>query len=106
MKSKYGNKKTGKYDSKREAEHAMYLHALQKAGNISELKEQCRFELIPSQYIDGECVERSLTYIADFTYVCRSGKFHVVDCKGFKTEVYKIKKKLLLFVHNLVIEEV
>jgi hypothetical protein len=106
MSTKYGNKKTGKYDSKKEAAYATVLHALQKAGKISALKEQVRFVLIPSQYIDGKCVERSLTYIADFTYIGESGKLHVADVKGVLTDVYKMKRKMMLFFHEIRIEEV
>jgi hypothetical protein len=53
---------------------------------------------------------RAIIYIADFQfYDVTDGKIHVVDAKGMKTEVYKIKKKL--FLHkmkgsNIVFEEV
>lgn len=40
-------------------------------------------------------IERKCTYVADFTYR-EDGEFIVEDYKGFKTEEYKIKKKLLL----------
>ena len=106
MRQKYGNKKTGKYASKKEAAYATVLHALQKSGNITDLNEQVRFTLIPSQYIDGKCVERSLTYIADFQYLDSKGHLRTVDVKGCLTDVYKIKRKLLLFFHGIRIEEI
>jgi hypothetical protein len=42
--------------------------------------------------------------VADFTYM-EDGKLVVEDCKGFKTDVYKIKKKLMLWVHGIRIKE-
>ena len=40
---------------------------------------------------------RSLTYEADFEYFCFEEKRkHIEDVKGFKTQVYRIKKKLFL----------
>lgn len=48
---------------------------------------------------------RGVKYIADFTYE-RGGQFVVEDAKGRKTDVYKIKKKLLYKEHGLEIQEV
>jgi hypothetical protein len=106
MRPKYGNKKTGGYDSKKEAKYATYLHVMQKSGKISDLKEQVKFVLIQAQYRDGICVERALSYIADFTFFGEDGKFYVYDIKGFRTDAFKIKKKLMLFFHDIRIEEV
>jgi hypothetical protein len=74
---------------------------LQRAGKISDLQRQVKFELIPKQ--DGE---RPCYYIADFQYHDADlGKMVVEDCKGCKTEVYRIKKKLMLYIHNIKILE-
>ena len=64
-----------------------------------------RFELIPSQYRDGRCVERAAHYIADFVYM-EDGKKVVEDTKGFRTKDYILKRKLMLMVHNIRIKEV
>lgn len=106
--SKYNNTKYDGKDSKREAKRATELKLLEKAGVISHLQEQVVYELIPSQYriVNGKkkCVERAMKYIADFQYV-ENGETVVEDVKGFRTEVYKMKKKLMLFIHDIQIKE-
>lgn len=107
--SKYSNVKYNGYDSKREAKRAAELKLLEKAGVISHLQEQVVYELIPSQYriVNGKkkCVERAVKYIADFQYV-ENGNTVVEDAKGFRTDVYRIKKKLMLYFHDIQIKEV
>lgn len=107
--SKYNNAKYNGYDSKREAKRAAELKLLEKAGVISNLQEQVVYELIPSQYriVNGKkkCIERAIKYIADFQYV-ENGNTVVEDAKGFRTEVYRIKKKLMLYFHDIRIKEV
>jgi hypothetical protein len=48
--------------------------------------------------------EREVCYIADFVYQ-EDGKLVVEDVKGHRTEVYKLKKKLMLWVHGIRIKE-
>jgi hypothetical protein len=107
--SKYGNKKTvvncATFDSKREARRYEELWLLQRAGLISDLKLQEKFVLIPSQRIDGKVVERELSYKADFSYI-ENGKKVVEDAKGFRTDKYICKRKLMLWVHGIRIKEV
>ena len=108
--SKYGARKvttaTGQtFDSIREYQRFCELNLMQRAGVISDLKCQEKFELIPSQRIDGKVVEKPCTYIADFVYT-ENGKKVVEDAKGMKTKEYRIKKKLMLFVHGIQIKEV
>ena len=107
--SKYNNAKYNGYDSKREAKRAAELKLLEKAGVISHLQEQVVYELIPSQYriVNGKkkCIERAIKYIADFQYV-ENGNTVVEDAKGFRTDVYRIKKKLMLYFHDIQIKEV
>ena len=46
-------------------------------------------------------------YIADFSYFdCDSGQITVEDAKGFKTPEYRLKKKLMLWIHGIRIKEV
>ena len=108
MRSKYHNKKVeidGEvFDSLKEASRWQELKLLERAGVIHGLSRQHRFELIPVQKKDGKVIERPITYIADFCYV-EDGKPVVEDCKGMRTDVYKIKKKLMLFVHGVEIRE-
>ena len=89
------------YDSKKEARRHRELLLLERAGKITNLERQVKFELIPKQ--DGE---RACTYVADFVYEnVDTGEKVVEDTKGFKTEVYRIKKKLMLWVHKIRIIE-
>ena len=104
--SKFGAIKTNGYDSQKESKRAWQLYQLQSAGEIKDLKEQVRYELIPSQKgKDGKVIERPCSYIADFVYSDRYGNITVEDCKGFKTPEYKIKKKLMLFKYHIKIKE-
>lgn len=93
------------YDSKKEANRWCELSLLAKAGKITNLQRQVKYELIPAQRIDGKVVERACTYVADFVYE-RDGKLVVEDTKGFKTKDYIIKRKLLLYLHNIRIKEI
>lgn len=103
---KYNNIKTKGYDSKKEFLRSLELKQMQKNGIISELKEQVVFELIPKQMEGNKVIERACTYAADFTYKDSFDNYTVEDVKGMKTEVYRIKKKLMLFIHGIKIKEV
>lgn len=100
-KNKYKNTKITidgfKFDSKKEAKRYSELLILKKSGVITDLELQKKFELNPGfKGSDGKKY-RAITYIADFFYMDNNlGKRIVEDVKGFKTEVYKIKKKLLI----------
>lgn len=87
------------FDSVKEFHRWGCLRLLERGGKISDLKRQVSFELIPKQ--EGE---RACSYVADFTYY-QDGKLVVEDCKGFKTDVYRLKKKLMLWVHGIRIKE-
>lgn len=121
--AKYGNKKITvggiTFDSRREAKRYQELYFLQKAGKISDLELQKRFELIPAQYEtferygkkgqrlkDGQrCVEKAVFYVADFCYV-QDGQKVVEDTKGVRTKDYVIKRKLMRWVHGISVREV
>ena len=119
MRQKYGNSKIknayGTFDSSLEWSRFLFLSNRQKEGEISGLRRQVEYLLIPAQYgteirhlktKDKEVrvlLERPCSYIADFVYE-RNGKTIMEDCKGAKaiiTETAKIKKKLLLWVHGI-----
>ena len=107
--NKYGSRKVKAnglvFDSRREYNRWCELALLQKAGQVTELQRQVKFELIPSQRVDGKVAERACTYVADFVYK-ENGKTVVEDTKGFKTKDYIIKRKLMLWVHGIRIIEV
>lgn len=108
--SKYHAQKTTRngitFDSKHEAGRYAELKILERAGKISGLKTQVSYLLIPAQYDEEHrCIERSCRYVADFVYH-RDGQIVVEDAKGMKTDVYRIKKKLMLQVYGIRIKEV
>ena len=100
MRSKFGNKHSGGFHSKKEHRRAEELTLLHKVGAISRLEFQKKFEVIPKQ--DGE---RAAHYIADFAYVEVDGTEVVEDSKGFKTPDYILKRKLMLKVHGIRVRE-
>ena len=102
--NKYGAKKVvigGEvFDSQKEYRRWCELRLLERARKISLLQRQVKYELIPKQ--DGE---RACSYVADFVYRDDKGNFVVEDCKGFRTDGYKIKRKLMLWVHGIKVKE-
>lgn len=98
--SKYGNRKVIVddviFDSVKEANRYQELKLMERAGAIKDLELQPRFELVPKFSHEGETF-RKVEYVADFRYYDVGLDREVVeDVKGYKTEVYKIKKKMLL----------
>ena len=134
-KNKYGNHKIvherwGVFDSDLEMARYIFLMEREKKGEISDLRRQVEFSLIPSQYKAVEVklktktkvVDRLLyggvTYRADFVYK-RDGETIVEDCKGEDTTYYKdgkkkrfstqtadfkIKMKLMYYFHKIEIK--
>ena len=107
--SKYRNSKTVSngmtFDSKKEAKRYQELLLLARSNEIDNLRTQVRFELIPSQKLEGKTVERPVHYVADFVYY-RDGQLVVEDTKGMKTRDYVIKRKLMLFREGIQIHEI
>ena len=82
------------FDSKKEGKRYSELKLLERAGCIKDLELQPAFLLIPSFKKNGKTY-RKMTYIADFKYYdVNQQKTIGEDTKGYRTEVYKIKKKL------------
>lgn len=126
IKRKYHNKKIAvngiTFDSRKEAERWLELSILKKAGEISGLQRQVKFLLIRSQreepsekylkgrkkgqFKPGKLLEKEVSYYADFAYFDKEGKLIVEDVKGVRTEVYKIKRKLMLERYGIRIREI
>ena len=107
--NKYHNIKTTyddiTFDSKKESQVYARLKTMERFGLIKDLKLQVEYELMPRFELNGKTY-RKTTYIADFTYVSvEDDKLHVIDVKGVKTDVYKLKKKLMAYIHKIEIEE-
>lgn len=97
------------HDSKKEARRCGDLHLLQLAGEISGLRIQVKYEIIPQRLVPtGEVYkkgskkgetkfrvdETAAHYIADFVYQ-EGDKTIIEDTKGFKTPEYILKRKLM-----------
>jgi len=99
-KSKYNAKKTISYgitfDSKKEARRYRDLKLMEMAGEIENLILQPKYKLQDDFKYKGKTI-KAIYYIADFRYYDVSEKETVIeDCKGVKTAVYRLKKKLFL----------
>lgn len=118
--SKYNNRKVRRdgltFDSKKEHKRYNELLLLQQAGEITNLRRQVKFLLIPTQrgpmifgsrggVKNGKLLERECTYIADFVYT-ENDKMVVEDAKGVRTKDYIIKRKLMLRIYGIRIREV
>lgn len=126
--SKYRSKKITvdglTFDSKKEYRRWCELNLLQKAGKITDLERQVKFELIPAQKRTVETgelykrgtragepktkevtLEHSCDYYADFVYR-EDGRQVVEDTKGVRTADYIIKRKLMLWIYGIKIREV
>lgn len=111
MRSKYNNRKVRclgeTFDSMLECERYKYLKALEQQKVISNLRRQVKYVLLPSQKDSKtqKTIEREITYLADFVYE-KGSQTIVEDVKGLRTDVYKIKRKLMLYFHGIRIKEV
>lgn len=123
--SKYHNEKVlsadGEiFDSRREFRRFTELKILEKAGEITNLKRQVPFVIIPEHrepdttgprggVRKGRLIEPAAKYIADFVYFERdeSGRWRQVveDCKGMRTDTYKLKRKLMFHLYGIRIRE-
>lgn len=102
MRSKYHATKTTidgiTFDSKREAKRYGELKLLERAGVIKDLQRQVRYELIPAFDAGGKHY-RPTSYVADFVYTdTKTGEEVVEDCKGYRTDIYRLKAKM--FAHK------
>jgi hypothetical protein len=105
--SKYGNKKTEYggflFDSKKEANYARELDLLKSAkgyhDKVHSWERQIPFEIRVNDI-------KICKYIADFRVNYEDGREEYIDVKGVRTDVYKIKKKLVEAQYGIVIKEV
>ena len=95
------------FASRREATRWTELSLLSRTGQITGLKRQVAYELIPAQRDkDGKLLFRATTYRADFVYQDKNGETVVEDTKGMKTQVYILKKKLMYARYGIIIKEI
>lgn len=129
--NKFGAKKVHSidgqvFDSEKEYHRYCELRLLERAGKISDLKRQVKFELIPSQREEtnevykagpqkglpkpGAVIEKPCRYIADFMYRDEHGNAVVEDTKGYKKgaayDLFVIKRKMMLWMLGIKVKEV
>lgn len=113
---KYNNKKVTRngelFDSKKEARMYATLVRLQREGKIRDLELKPIYELLPAFTVtkSGKVRKiRAATFIPDYRFFDNEqNRLRIVDCKGMRTDVYKLKKKLFDWQHlseGLYIEE-
>lgn len=101
--SKYHSKKEEVngivFDSKKEANRYRQLLLLERAKVIQDLELQ-----VPYILIDKSQYGRAIKYVCDFRYK-EDGHIVVEDTKGYRTDVYKLKARLLAERYGIVIKE-
>lgn len=127
MKRKYRNHKVTTteglvFDSTKEYKRWCELKVMEAGGYITNLQRQVKYVLIPTQrepdtigkrggIHKGKLIEKECFYVADFTYkLANTDELIVEDVKGYKGggaySEFKIKKKLMLYVHHIRVKEV
>lgn len=93
-----------RFASQKEARRYTELKMLEKAGEIFDLRLQPEYPLCAWQNGNAPIVGK---YRADFSYLdVKSRKGVVEDVKGFKTPLYKWKKKHVEAQYGIEIREV
>ena len=100
--NKYFAKKTVamglKFDSIWESERWGQLKAMERAGVVTQLERQVKYELTINDV-------KICDYIADFRYLLEEenglSKLVVEDAKGILTPEFKLKKKMMKAIHGI-----
>ena len=99
------------FDSKREARRYMDLWLMQRSGQITNLRTQVKYSLLPKQERKDGTKERAIDYVADFVYE-KDGETVAEDSKGFRNtssatyKVFVMKRKMMLYFHGITVREV
>lgn len=123
-KQKFKNKKTTidniVFDSKREGQRWLFLKEKEKAGEISNLQRQVKFELIPPIYeeqtiqlktkekVINKLLQKGIYYICDFQYE-KDGEVITEDIKiapHLIPKEYLLKEKLMFWKYRIRIKRV
>lgn len=88
-----------RFASSKEARRYAELKLLERAGEISDLQLQPRYPLT----LNGALI---CTYVADFAYHDKSGGRVTEDAKGYRTPVYRLKRKMFAAQYGYEITEV
>lgn len=98
---KYGNRKVViddiTFHSKMEADYYIYLKELKKDKKIKGFELQPAYLLQDAFKYKNKTI-RAITYIADFKVKYLNGDIEIIDIKGFKTNDFKLKEKMLKYL--------
>jgi len=96
-KNKYFNEKVEidgiEFQSIKEANYYSEAKLLQITGEIIDIELQPEYELLPGFTKNGKKY-RPTKYKADFKITYKDNRVEVVDTKGVKTSVFRLKQKL------------
>lgn len=104
--SKYKNRKVEingiVFDSIAEGRYYKELLSRQKAKDILFFNIQPKYQIMPAFEKDGKKYQ-AMHYIADFEVHNNDGTIDVIDVKGFKTDVFRLKERLFhsIYPHKL-----
>lgn len=92
------------FPSTKQANRYLELKLLERAGEIQNLKTDethkadLTFELQPKFRTKTGLAIRAIKYIGDFRYT-ENGIDIVEDAKGFKTKIFRLKYKMMLYLY-------
>lgn len=93
-KSKYKSHKVWvdgiSFDSQAEANYYCQLKILLRTGEIHGFCRQARFVVT-----EGKNGNKGTEYVTDFVIFYPNGSYRIVDVKGMKTDVFKLKVKCM-----------
>ena len=84
-----------KFSSKKEAKHWTDLQLAKSSGQLLFVLRQVPFHL-----------EAGIRYVVDFVEFWADGSVRFVDVKGFKTPMYRLKKKQVEAAYPITITEI
>lgn len=88
------------FPSKKEARRYQDLTLMCKAGEITGFHMQPKFPIV----VNGVKI---CEYRADFLYTDpKTHEVTIEDVKGFKTPLYKLKKKLVEAIYGIIVKEI
>lgn len=90
--------------SKKEAKRCGELTLMQKAGEITGLCQQPEFVLMVANSDGGGWIPVG-KYRADFEYLDKSERRVIEDCKGVRTPIFILKKKLMKAIYGIEVLE-
>lgn len=107
--TKYGNVKTVidgiTFDSKKEATFYGNLKMMKRSGIIKGFELQPKFTYYASFLANDRKIGYDRKYIADFKVIYPDGRIEIWDVKGFRTSIYKQKKKIVEKLYGIKIIE-